>query len=135
MKNKSLVEDYIQRSKSRLKAIQTLMDEKSYADVVRGSQEVVELTLKALLRHCLIEVPRIHDVSDILLDNKDLVPEALQKQLKKMCDISHSLRRDRELAYYGSEDLTPSKFYKKEHADLAFKQATWLVETVSQEIS
>jgi hypothetical protein len=33
--------------------------------------------------------------------------------------VSHSLRRDRELAFYGSEDLTPSDFYQKPDAELA----------------
>ncbi|HKB79221.1 MAG TPA: hypothetical protein VKH35_05855 [Thermoanaerobaculia bacterium] len=32
---------------------------------------------------------------------------------------SRDLRRDRELAFYGAEDLTPSTFYSKKDATLA----------------
>lgn len=44
----------------------TLFDGGGWADVVRESQEVVELALKGLLRGCGIEAPRIHDVSEVL---------------------------------------------------------------------
>jgi hypothetical protein len=33
--------------------------------------------------------------------------------------VSRELRRDRELAFYGAEDLTPSGFYSKEDATKA----------------
>ncbi len=36
----------------------------------------------------------------------------------KRCGF-RSLRRDRELAFYGSEDLTPSDFYTREDAAAA----------------
>jgi HEPN domain-containing protein len=36
------------------------------------------------------------------------------------------MRRDRELSYYGSEDLTPSEFYHKEDAEEAFEDAKWV---------
>ena len=49
MQNKNLAEDYLKRAAIRLKAVEVLLNYKSYADVVRESQEVVELALKALL--------------------------------------------------------------------------------------
>ena len=104
------------------------MVEKSWADVVRESQEVVELALKALLRAYQIEPPRIPDVSDILIQNQSQFPEVIQKKIDSIAKISRSLRRDRELAFYGSEDLTPSDFYKEEDAVTAFAQAKEVVE-------
>lgn len=95
---------------------------KSWADVVRESQEIVELALKALLRKSKIEPPRTHDVSDILKENRELIAEKIQPHLDKMCEISRSLRRDRELAFYGSEDQTPSEFYKEADAKSAKKK-------------
>ena len=68
MHNPDLAADYLRRAGSRLKALAVLMDEESWADVVRESQEVVEICLKALLRSARIEVPRIHDVSGVLED-------------------------------------------------------------------
>ena len=51
MQNKNLAEDYLKRAAIRLKAVEVLLNYKSYADVVRESQEVVELALKAPKRH------------------------------------------------------------------------------------
>jgi hypothetical protein len=58
MYNEDLAKDYIKRAGSRLRALDVLMAERSWADVVRESQEIVEITLKALLRACRIEVPQ-----------------------------------------------------------------------------
>jgi HEPN domain-containing protein len=128
--NEDLAKDYIKRAGSRLRALDVLMAERSWADVVRESQEIVEITLKALLRACRIEVPRVHDVSPVLLDNRELLPREIDAQLEELVKISRSLRRDRELAFYGSEDLTPSEFYKEEDAATALTQARMLHETV-----
>ena len=127
MQNKSLARDYIVRAKKRLSALRALEKEESWADVVRESQEVVELALKALLRHFHIEVPRIHDVSAILEEEKKRFTPDIQKCIPKFMKISRDLRRDRELAFYGSEDLTPQEFYKKEDANYAQESAEWVV--------
>jgi hypothetical protein len=132
MQNKTLAADYIKRAKLRLLALDTLFEGEGWADVVRESQEVVELTLKALLRHAHIEVPRVHDVGDILLEHRDEMPATIRADLEKLAEISRQLRRDRELAFYGSEDLTPSDFYKKSDAKKAREQARWTVEAVSR---
>lgn len=127
MKNRSLANDYLERAEHRFAAVETLFSRKAYADVVRESQELVELCLKALLRLSNIEVPRIHDVGDILLDNRDRTPKETHEHLEKFAQISRQMRRDRELAYYGSEDLTPSEFYKKEDAQKAIKDAKFVL--------
>lgn len=127
MKNKALAHDYLWRAEKRLLALEVLYREQAWADVVRESQEVVELALKGLLRFCQIEVPRTHDVSAILETEKSIFPESVQKNLKKYQKISRQLRRDRELSFYGSEDLTPSHFYKKGDATRAKEAAEWVV--------
>lgn len=126
MKNISLAEDYIIRAGHRLEAIAVLMAKESYADVVRESQEVVELTLKAILRYSNIEVPRLHDVSDILNREVEKIPAKLRPNLARISKVSRSLRRDRELAFYGTEDLTPSEFYHEEDARQAYGDAGWV---------
>lgn len=63
MKNKSLTKDYIERSIIRLEALNVLFERGGYADVVRESQEIVELVCKALIRHLGAEPARVHDVS------------------------------------------------------------------------
>ena len=123
MTNDALAADYLKRAGHRLKALDVLLQEQSWADVVREAQELVEITLKALLRACRIEVPRIHDVSPVLMQNRDQLPPALGSQLEEIVRISRSLRRDRELAFYGSEDLTPSEFYTRHDAEQAMDEA------------
>lgn len=130
MRNLSLVQDYLARASARLKAIEVLERERSYADVVGESQEVIELALKALLRHSGIEVPRLHDVSPLLRQNIERLPEAIRGEVDRLSRISRSLRRDRELAFYGSEDLTPSEFYQADDAAEAFAAARWVVDLV-----
>lgn len=127
MKNKSLIKDYLTRATHRLAAVELLMERKSYADVVRESQELVELCLKAILRANKIEVPRLHDVSDLLIEAKDKITPALKPHVQQLAKISRSLRRDRELAFYGSEDLTPSDFYREEDAKEALTYAQWVL--------
>jgi len=134
MQNKSLIKDYIERAKIRIGAVEYLYSKSAWADTVRESQEIVELALKALLRDCFIDIPRIHDVSSILMAEKDKLPASIQKELEKICDISRSLRRDRELAYYGSEDLTPSEFYQEKDAKEALGFAKFIVEIVSRNL-
>lgn len=135
MQNKELAADYIKRAKVRLEAVALLLQLESYADVVREAQEAVELALKGLLRKAGIQPPRIHDVSSILLEEKAQLPEGIQGSVERLAKISKSMRRDRELAFYGTEDLTPSAFYAKEDAELALADARWVVETVFPFIS
>lgn len=130
MRNPDLAQDYIKRCELRLFAIETLYQHCAWADVVRESQEVVELALKALLRHSNVEFPRTHDVSGVLEAERQLLPPAVHGVVAKLCKISKSLRRDREIAFYGTEDLTPSAFYAQEDATQAFDDARFVVKTV-----
>lgn len=126
MKNKDLARDYIERAGNRLAAVEVLYERKAYADVVRESQELVELSLKGLLRLARIEVPRIHDVGPLLLDAKGRLPAGIGAHVEALAKISKHMRRDRELSFYGSEDLTPSDFYQLDDAKKAIEDARWV---------
>ncbi|MGE0593864.1 MAG: HEPN domain-containing protein [Vicinamibacterales bacterium] len=130
MQNRDLAGDHVRRALARLKALDTLFDEDSWADVVRESQEVVELALKGLLRAHGVEPPRIHDVADVLEAEQARLPEALLAHVPRLAQISRGLRRDRELAFYGAEDLTPSDFYRQPDAISARDAARFVVEQV-----
>ena len=131
MRNPDLAADYLRRARSRLKALGVLMDEESWPDVVRESQEVVEICLKALLRQAGIAPPRVHDVSGVLLENEPRLPDRVRRRLNDLVRVSRTLRRDRELAFYGSEDLTPTQFYGPTDAQEAFDGARLVYEVVS----
>jgi len=130
MRNPELAADHVRRAAVRLRALDVLFDAESWADVVRESQELVELALKGLLRSGGVEPPRIHDVADVLLSEQDKLPAALRASMPRLANISRQLRRDRELAFYGADDITPSGFYKRPDAELARDSARWVVEAV-----
>jgi HEPN domain-containing protein len=134
MRNKDLAQDYIWRADIRLRALDVLYDAQSWADVVRESQEIVELTLKALLRAIGVDPPRVHDVSSVLLAEIARAPKALTPYLDELVDASRQLRRDRELAFYGAEDLTPSEFYTRQDAEQARGSARRTVELVKPHV-
>jgi len=132
MKNRSLTKDYIKRAGIRLEALQVLFDRGGYADVVREAQEIVELVSRALVRHVGAEPARVHDVSAQLTEVRSRIAEQHQAGLDLLIATSRELRRDRELAFYGTEDLTPSEFYSRADAERAFAQAKVAVAFVSE---
>lgn len=134
MRNRDLSLDYVKRAEARLLALDVLFGAESWADVVRESQEVVELALKALLRSAGIDPPRIHDVGEVLLAERARIPAALDADLDRLAEASRRLRRDRELAFYGAEDFTPSAFYKRADADAAREAARMVVKAVRPHI-
>ena len=130
MRNPDLARDYVRRASVRLRSLDVLFDGESWADVVRESQEIVELTLKALLRVSGVDPPRIHDVSEVLLAERERLPVEIHSDLEALAAISRQLRRDRELAFYGAEDLTPSGFYSRDDAEEARNGARRVLEAV-----
>jgi HEPN domain-containing protein len=135
VRNRDLAADHLRRAEARLRALDVLFESRSWADVVRESQEVVELTLKGLLRALGVEPPRIHDVADVLLAERDRVPKDLAPHVERLAGISRALRRDRELAFYGAEDLTPSSFYREADAVLARNSARDVVASVRPHVT
>jgi HEPN domain-containing protein len=130
MRNRELAADHLRRAEIRLRAVDVLFEHRSWADVVRESQEIVELALKGLLRACGIDPPRVHDVADVLQTELASLPAALGPDLERLAGISRTLRRDRELAFYGAPDLTPSTFYRESDATAARDGARDVVATV-----
>ncbi len=131
MRNLHLTQDSLKRAGVRLWALDVLYRGESWADVVRESQEVVELALKALLRASGVDVPRVHDVTPILHAEHASLPESLAPHVDELADASRHLRRDRELAFEGAEDLTPGEFYARTDAGRALGSARRVVELVS----
>lgn len=130
MTNEDLAEDYKKRAKGRRRALLTLFEDELYADVVREAQEACELALKALIREAGHAVPMLHDVSKKLKEIKADLPPPVQAKLDRLSEISKNMRRDRELAFYGSEDVTPSEFYEKSHAEKALKELDEVLECI-----
>jgi HEPN domain-containing protein len=134
MRNRELAEDYIRRADARLRALDVLFEARSWADVVRESQEVVELALKASLRAVGVDPPRIHDVGDVLIAERVRFPAKVASEIDRLAEVSRGLRRDRELAFYGTEDLTPSTFYRQRDAESARQGARLVVSVVRRHV-
>ena len=130
MRNRTLAADYVRRAATRLRAIDVLYEAESWADVVRESQEIVELALRGLLRAAGIDPPRVHDVAEVLEAERSQLPASLANDVDRLAAASRLLRRDRELAFYGAEDLTPSDFYRERDADEARALARLVVDRV-----
>lgn len=133
MQNRALAADHRRRALARLAAVDALYDAGSWADVVRESQEVVELALKGLLYSIGIAPPRIHDVSPVLAEHRDRLPPSLGgATLARLVEASRELRKDRELAFCGGDDLTPSDYYAQPDADRARESARFAAHTVGR---
>lgn len=73
-----LARDYLRRAESRRAAIATLHSGEAYADVLRESQELMELLLKGALRFVGIDPPKRHDVGPALERHLDRFPASWQ---------------------------------------------------------
>ena len=131
MSKRKLAKDYLERSKVRLKMLEFLKNEGAYADVVREAQEVVELMLKGLILYYGLDVPKVHDVSRFIEENINVFSEKIKENLPKIKQISRSLRKERELAFYGLSDWIPSEEYTLEDAERAITWAKEMFELVS----
>jgi hypothetical protein len=124
---RTLYEEYYEKARVRRLTLDVFVQNNSHADAVRESQELVELLLKALLRKCGIDPPKWHDVGSVLEDNSDLLPTEVQIELQNIVKISSSLRRDRELSFYGDEDFLPSENYGTEDSQRAIANCDFLL--------
>ena len=120
MSPKDLPQAYFKKCKSRLKALQILYEDKNYSDVVRESQEVVELCSKGILRIALIDPPHRHDLAEELKEAAKILAPKHKKQFEELYLGNHWLRREREMAFYGADDFDPTEGYSKADADRAF---------------
>ncbi|MCX5971456.1 MAG: HEPN domain-containing protein [Coprothermobacterota bacterium] len=130
MTNSTLAMSYFAKAKSRLKLLPLLLADQNYSDVIRESQEIVELALKGMLRQMGIEPPKWHDVSELLISHEERFPEPIRLHLPRMAEISKWLRKERELAFYGDIDFIPSEEYTEEDAQRAIDDATFVVQNI-----
>ncbi len=73
-------------------------------------------------------------MSEILFAERDRFPEAVDQNLTTLTAISRDLRRDRELGFYGAEDLTPSGLYSLDDAEKARSGARLTVKLVEPHV-
>jgi HEPN domain-containing protein len=74
LNTKSLAESYLKKAVDRLDILDLLFKKGAFSDVIRESQEIVELSLKGMLRFAGIEPPKIHDVGGLLIEHEEKFP-------------------------------------------------------------
>jgi len=120
-----MAEDFLQRAKARLTDARAALKRGDYPDVVRYSQECVELSIKACLRIIGIDYPKVHDVGDILEYYRNSFPEWFRKEIPQMRQISRDLYQKRGPSVYGieREGKTASELFTKTDAEEALQNA------------
>lgn len=135
MTSNDLAADYYKRCLMRFKALKVLLDEGAYPDVVRESQEIVELLLKGFLRKKNIDPPKWHDVAGILSENKEILSPNLLLNLEEISHFSKYLRRERENAFYGEEDIIPLEHFDLKIAQDCYDKVNWLLNLFKPEFT
>ena len=116
---------YLRQAEARLKDARDALLEGNYPYAVRLSQECVELSLKAVLKAVGIEYPKIHDVSDILVEVEGRFPEWFRVELGFLRESSRVLVKKREISLYGGEEafLSPEEVISRVDAEDATQRA------------
>ncbi|MHB8947065.1 MAG: HEPN domain-containing protein [Bacillota bacterium] len=132
MTNLTLAQSYLVKAQKRLMVLDVLFREQAYSDVIGEAQELVELALKAMLRHIGVDPPKQHDVGELLLDFRDRFPAEVGVQAQRLADISKWLRKERELAFCGDVDFIPTSEYGPDDGKRAIEDAQFVVHVAAQ---
>lgn len=129
MKLIKLAKDYLRRAEVRVRSAELAYSTKDYPDVVRYSQECVELSLKACLRSVGVEYPKAHDVSRVLRATSERFPEWFKSEIDKLCEISEDLASKRAPSMYGIESIGkgPSDIFDEKDAEDALDKARYVL--------
>lgn len=129
MTSEEMARAYLAQAEEILREAERLYQRQAWNLVVRRSQEVVELALKGILRYVGVEVPQTYDVSLWLKNDQDRLPPPLRNEVDRLASISRRLRLERELSFYGDEDIgaPPQRLYTEEDARIALEEARWVL--------
>ncbi len=125
MTNRDLAGSLMRQAESRTAALHVAAGEENWAYVVRLSQEVVELSLKAILNFVGVEPPKWHDVGMLVVKYCHRLPTDIAQRADELARISARLREDRERSMYGDELLGqgPDELYGRQDAEQARRWA------------
>lgn len=129
-------EGLLAEAEIRLAAIEMALGRSAWAYAVRQSQEAVELSLKALLRHLGMEPPKWHDMASVLEAEKDRLPSGVRAEIEFLSRASRDLNAQRIPSMYGDEemDLPASALFDEADARGAGEMARTVLGIVRKEI-
>ena len=134
MTNLSLAQSYLSKARVRLTILPILLDAAAYSDVIRESQEVVELALKGMLRQAGIEPPHWHDVGGLIREYAARFSAVTSEEIDRAAAASAWLRKEREFAFYGDIDFVPTEQYDANIAQRAMDDARFVVSIAARVI-
>ena len=103
MRSDQLARDYLVRARARRRAVEALFASGAYPDVVRESQDLVELVLKGALRFAGVDPPKRHDVHDVMGPFLDRFPAEWRQVFIELESGLDQLAQERSPAFYGDE--------------------------------
>lgn len=129
MTNSEIARAHLRQAEAILVEAQSLLERGVWNLVVRRAQEATELALKAALRVAGVEVPRVHDVGATVRAHARRFPEPFRLHVDRLAEISRRLAREREVAFYGDEQLgtAPQALYGEDEAVHAFSDSEFVV--------
>ena len=128
MRMDALARGYLRRAEARLMAAENALKNGYYPEVVRYSQECVELALKACLRLVGVEYPKVHDVGDVLKAERSRFPSWFRDHVEKLAEISRDLAEKRAPSMYGVEAAgkTPEELFDRADGEKALEDARYV---------
>jgi HEPN domain-containing protein len=110
-------------------AVDALMRAQGYPDVVRESQDVVELVLEGALRFVGVDPPKRHDVHRAFDEFISRFPVEWHQTLKELRGALDQLAAERSPAFYGDEaaNIPASELFDGEDARRAVSLAERLL--------
>lgn len=103
MTSDRIARDYLRRAVGRRQALEGFLAAALHADVVRESQETIELILKGVLRFVGVDPPKRHDVHDLIMGVRDRLPAEWQAAIEEHRAGLDRLVQERGRAFYGDE--------------------------------
>lgn len=132
MTTSQLAAGYFRKCTDRMAALEVLHDREAWSDVIRESQEIVELALKGILRGVGVDPPKWHDVGDLLLEHSTKIAGVSRSELEALARASKKLRKEREFSFYGDIDFIPTEEYDRTDAQAAFDHARQATRALGQ---
>jgi len=126
MRTKKLGQILVNDALIILDEAQQSFDRQHWHRKVRKSQEAVELAIKGLLRWAGIEYSKVHKIGKSFKNSKVLTvltPEEVQR----FAAIADNLALNRELSFYGSDDMGAPELFGREAAQKALDECRLIV--------
>lgn len=134
MENSVMAKNYFEEGNRRCEIVETLFGRGHWPTTVREAQEAVELLLKGALRLVGIEVPKTHDVAEMLRGEQKRFPPSFRRRVPRLAKISVELAKWRGPSFYGDEErnIPPGDLFDEKKALRALRGMRFVLRSCKQ---